>query len=196
LPLSAVQGQQPDLEAGRRIYAVCAGCHGFAGEGNALVFAPRLAGLESWYVTRQMQNFARGLRGAVPDDHGARMAQAATVVQSDRERDDLVAYLATLPPPAASAATVQGDLEQGEVRYAACGACHGTRGEGNASLNAPALAGLDDWYVLAQLMLFANGGRGANVEDVYGAQMAALAPLAPDDTSRRDVAAYIKSLER
>jgi cytochrome c oxidase subunit 2 len=195
-PLGAALGQQPDLESGQRIYAVCAGCHGFGGEGNALVFAPQLAGLESWYVTRQMQNFARGIRGGgETDTHGSRMAQAAAAVRGERALDDVVAYLATLPL-VASPATVEGDAEAGRGRYATCAACHGVAGEGNAGLSAPALAGLDDWYFVEQLALFANGARGAHAEDVYGQQMRALAGLFPDDTARRDLAAYVKTLER
>jgi cytochrome c553 len=188
---------QPDVGAGERGYAVCAGCHGFGGEGNALVGAPRLAGLEPWYVAKQMQNFGGGIRGGAgnPDRQGFRMAVAAKAVRGDRERDDLVAYLATLPRTD-SPVTVQGNLENGRQRYAACAACHGARGEGNATLASPALTGLDDWYVVRQLELFVDGARGAETADVYGQQMRALAALFPDDTARRDLAAYIKSLER
>jgi cytochrome c oxidase subunit 2 len=187
---------QPDIEAGQRVFAVCAGCHGFAGEGNALVGAPRLAGLESWYVARQMQNFAGGIRGGSnADSHGERMAKAAAAVRSARELDDLVAYLGTLPSTE-SPATAQGNPEEGRRRYAACAACHGFGGEGNVGLSSPALAGLDDWYVGRQLMLFAEGARGAHADDVYGQQMRALAGAFSDDAARRDLAAYIKSLGR
>jgi cytochrome c553 len=64
-----------------------------------------------------------------------------------------------------------------------------------AGFSAPALASLDDWYVVAQLALFANGARGTRAEDVYGQQMRALAGAFSDDTVRRELAAYIKSLE-
>jgi cytochrome c oxidase subunit 2 len=75
-----------------------------------------------------------------------------------------------------------------------CAACHGLAAEGNEATSAPALAGLDDWYVVEQLRLYAEGLRGAQAGDVYGQQMRALASTFPDDEARRDLAAYIASL--
>lgn len=41
----------------------------------------------------------------------------------------------------------------------ACSSCHGTRGEGNAAVGFPRLAGLSDPYLLAQLRALADGSR-------------------------------------
>ena len=54
-----------------------------------------------------------------------------------------------------------------------CSACHGAAGEGNASLNAPALTQLSGWYLSRQLTHFASGVRGAHPDDLAGQQMAA-----------------------
>ena len=184
---------QVSVEAGRRSYEVCAGCHGFLAEGNELVGAPRLAGLPSWYVERQMRNFAAGLRGREGDDHGLRMAPMARAARGERQLPDLLAYLATLPgkpmPP-----TLGGDAAEGGRRYAVCAACHGQNGEGNEALGAPGLATLDDWYFVRQLGLYARGLRGFDRDDAFGQQMRAIAGTVNDEQAQRDVAAYARSL--
>jgi cytochrome c oxidase subunit 2 len=187
---------QPNLEAGRRIYDVCAGCHGFRAEGNALVNAPRLAGVDSWYLARQMRNFTAGVRGAASGDaHGQRMAPMARAVRSERELEDLIAYIETLPENA-SAPTVTGNIEEGGRRYAICAACHGLQGEGNPVTSSPRLVALDDWYVVEQLRLYAEGLRGSHAEDLYGQQMRAVVGTFSDEQARRDLAVYIMSLDR
>ena len=95
----------------------------------------------------------------------------------------------------ASPATLSGDAAKGNAQYAACAACHGQKAEGNAALNAPALAGIDYWYQLAQLEKFRSGTRGAHANDVYGKQMAPMAATLADEAAMKDVVAYINSLQ-
>ena len=87
-----------------------------------------------------------------------------------------------------------GDAEKGKTLYATCGACHGQNAEGLEALNAPKLAGQEEWYVVRQLQNFKNGVRGANPKDTYGMQMAPMAQILTTDQAMADVAAYIKSL--
>jgi cytochrome c oxidase subunit 2 len=69
----------------------------------------------------------------------------------------------------------------GEALYkATCAACHGSRAEGMKALNAPALAGQEDWYVARQLRLFKAGVRGTDPAHVPGTQMAAIAKTVKD----------------
>lgn len=76
---------------------ICAACHGAAAEGNVLFNAPRLAGQESWYVTRQLKNFAEGIRGADPADvYGLQMRPMAMVLQGDEEIADVAAFLSSI----------------------------------------------------------------------------------------------------
>jgi cytochrome c oxidase subunit 2 len=88
-----------------------------------------------------------------------------------------------------------GDPERGKAFYATCGACHGASGEGMEALNAPALAGQEDWYVIRQLQNFKNGIRGTNPKDTFGMQMAPMAMTLPTEQAIEDVAAYISTLE-
>jgi cytochrome c oxidase subunit 2 len=193
-----VAAAQSNLESGQRTYNVCAGCHGFVGEGNSLVNAPRLAGLEGWYLKRQMQNFVSGVRGNLDGDtHGQRMAVMARAADNERELDDLAAYIASLPAEvtAGAAAAGDGDPERGRQLYGICAACHGVEGSGNSAISAPGLVRLDDWYVTEQLRLFAEGLRGAHPSDTLGQQMRALSASFSDSAARRDLAAYINSLD-
>ena len=67
-------------------------------------------------------------------------------------------------------------------------------GEGNVSLNAPRLSNQHDWYLVRQLQNFKKGVRGANQNDVYGAQMRPMAMILANDQAVNDVAAYINTL--
>ena len=88
-----------------------------------------------------------------------------------------------------------GDPARGESLYATCGACHGQKAEGMSALNAPALNGLEPWYIVRQLNNFKLGIRGSNPKDTYGVQMAPMAQTLPDEQAMEDVAAYIQTLE-
>jgi cytochrome c oxidase subunit 2 len=182
-----------DVRAGQEIYAVCAGCHGFAGEGNAAVHAPKLAGLAAWDIARQLDHFRRGIRGtAEADRFGKLMATMALALADARATEDVVAHITQLPP-VKSRRTLSGNAERGREQYALCGACHGAQGEGNEPLNAPKLAGLDDWYTVVQLEAFKQGVRGSHPEDVYGQQMRAIA-AAVDTQQAIDIASFIATL--
>ena len=186
---------QPNLQAGRHGFEVCAGCHGFAGEGSELVGAPQLAGLPPWYLERQMRNFASGARGALGDDHGRRMALMARAPGNDRALQDLLAYIGTLPRRVPQA-TLTGDANSGAQRYAVCAACHGQKGEGSEALGAPGLSTLDDWYVVRQLRLYVDGLRGFNSDDAPGQQMRVLAGTVTEPKVQNDLASYIRSLKQ
>ncbi|MDY6982592.1 MAG: c-type cytochrome [Pseudomonadota bacterium] len=101
-----------------------------------------------------------------------------------------IAALATL----SSVAFGAGDPERGKTLFATCGACHGPNAEGMEALNAPKLAGQEEWYTVRQLENFKNGVRGNNPRDTYGMQMAPMAQTLPDAQAMQDVAAYIRSL--
>jgi cytochrome c553 len=89
--------------------------------------------------------------------------------------------------------TVSGNVAQGRQLYQACVACHGARGQGNAELQAPALASRSDWYLLTQLRNFKAGLRGADERDTLGAQMRAISTTLPDEQAITDVVAYINT---
>ena len=84
----------------------------------------------------------------------------------------------------------------GEPLFTTCVACHGSKGEGNPSLNAPALAGQDGAYLERQLRNFRTGRRGTHRSDTTGAQMRALATSLANDAAVARVAAYVATLPK
>jgi cytochrome c oxidase subunit II len=85
---SAKNGQDP--------YVTCGACHGADGQGVQATNAPRLKGMSDWYMVTQLKNFKQGIRGAHPKDlFGQQMKFMAAILTSDRETDDLVAYIDT-----------------------------------------------------------------------------------------------------
>jgi cytochrome c oxidase subunit II len=184
-----------DAAKGKTAFAVCEACHGKAAEGNKELGAPQLAGQEPWYLVRQLQNFKSGARGADPKDtFGTQMRPMAQTLADDAAIANVVAYIGTLKP-AAPAATVKGDAEAGKAAYGTCAACHGAKAEGNKALNAPALAGQHDWYVVRQLQNFKSGLRGSAPGDTFGAQMKPMAATLADQAAIDNVAAYIATLK-
>ncbi len=87
-----------------------------------------------------------------------------------------------------------GDAAAGKAAYGVCLACHGANGEGNAAVNAPALAGQPAWYTARQLNNYKQGIRGTNPKDTYGTQMRPMSMTLADDTAIANVSAYIASL--
>ena len=93
----AVATIEGDTAHGEKIYTVCAYCHGADGLGVQAMKAPRAAGMNDWYLARQLQNFKAGVRGEHPTDHyGKQMVLMADILQDDQAINDLVAYINTL----------------------------------------------------------------------------------------------------
>jgi cytochrome c553 len=86
--------------------------------------------------------------------------------------------------------------DDGQKLYAQCIACHGNKGEGNATLNAPAIAGQDAQYIGRQLRNYRNRRRGAHKSDALGAQMQAAAVALADDAAVTKVANYVANLPK
>jgi cytochrome c553 len=196
MQLSTVSAQQYDkLDLGSQPLSnkVCATCHGAYGVGNPIVGGPSLAGLEPWYLKRQLEGFRSKYRGIEEDYIPGREMQASVARLSDAEIETLVAYIETWPAVKPEQ-TIAGDTNKGSVLYASCAACHGINAQGNELLGAPALVNRDDWYMLRQLNLFKSGYRGGHPEDMYGKQMRAGVQALQTSEDINNVLAYINTL--
>jgi cytochrome c oxidase subunit 2 len=172
---------------------VCMTCHGGYGQGSEVVGGPKLAGMESWYLKRQLQGFRSGFRGVEKDYIPGFEMRATAAILTDAEIDTLVADISSWPDVAVEP-TISGDAVAGANLYGTCAACHGANAEGLEALGAPALAGRNDWYLVRQLERFASGARGAHPDDTNGQQMRPMAATLPDATSQQNVVAYINTL--
>lgn len=176
-------------------YEFCTVCHGSQLMGNQNILAPRLSGLPAWYVERQLKNFKLGIRGKHTEYGPGLEMQNISVELNENEIPDIAKWVSqTSSPPAPS--TIIGDSELGQNLYQVCSACHGVNGEGNEALNAPPLAGIDDWYLVAQIKNFRDGLRGANPKDQYGAQMKAFVASIKSDDDINNLVSYINQLTK
>lgn len=173
----------------------CTTCHGAEGGGNIAVEGPRLAGMEAWYLKRQLENFRAGIRGTHPEDiQGIAMRPMAAKL-SDESIADIINWVGSWEYVPAKA-TIEGNVTQGRTAYQSCAACHGADGEGNEALGAPALAGQNDWYMVTQLKNFRAGYRGAHPQDSFGSQMRTMSQTLRDDQAITDVVSYINTLQK
>jgi cytochrome c553 len=176
-------------------FTFCTVCHGAEGNGNVAINAPKIAGLEPWYLKRQLELFRAGTRGTKSTDLPGLEMQPVGMQLDDLTIEKVVAYVGTFspkPPPP----TITGDAKRGRSLYSSCSGCHGPKGEGSAALKSPALVGQTDWYLVTQLERFRAGERGFTPEDEQGMQMRAASSVLPDTAAIRDVVAYINSLTR
>lgn len=88
------------------------------------------------------------------------------------------------------------DNARGRALFDLCAQCHGSAAQGMELFLAPAIAGLDDWYVVSQLNVFRSGARGMNWQDVGGMRMHPMSLWLRDDGDLNAVAGYVASMEK
>ncbi len=183
----------PALADSAGFYFSCRSCHGDAAQGYAAKNAPAIAGQSADYLARQLSNFKTGKRGAHEADvWGSQMALMAVNIEMSNIRE-LSEYIAGLPPWRSINADSAPNPEMQQV-FAPCAACHGSKGEGNPTFNAPRIAGLDAVYLARQLRNFRDGVRGAAPGDLYGNQMRAAMPSSWEDNTIVHLAEFISGL--
>lgn len=192
LTMSAVAEDETLTVAPER-YVYCTVCHGVQLMGNDLLRAPRLSGMDAWYIENQLKAFKAGWRGKHPDDLVGMEMQPMAASLSDDEIAKAAKFVQSTESPL-PATSVDGDASTGRRLYASCSACHGSQGEGNEALGAPALTGQNDWYLLHQLENYRDGRRGYVADDTLGLQMSASVKLLTGDDALRDVVSYISTL--
>lgn len=94
----------------------------------------------------------------------------------------------------ANAAPVLAAAVDGSALYAACASCHGAQAEGNPTLQAPALAGLNADYLSRQLGHFKAGRRGGDPADSVAAPMRAMAASLVDKQAVTALATFLAGL--
>jgi cytochrome c553 len=89
-----------DVKKGERTYqTICGSCHGPNAKGNELMHAPRLNGLEPWYLKSQITKFKTSLRGAHPEDaYGVPMIPMVALLKDEQAIDDVIAYIQSTIP--------------------------------------------------------------------------------------------------
>lgn len=158
----AADGQKIFTQGGANPAAMaCLGCHGPDGRGVAAAGFPRLAGLPSGYLGKQLRDWRNGSRRHLV------MEPIAKALNED-EIDAISAYLASLPSEPVGTLRRQQIAGNATVRLAlygdwsrripGCVQCHGPAGAGVGE-HFPALAGQPAAYLVAQLEAWRDGSR-------------------------------------
>jgi cytochrome c553 len=83
-----------DVERGESLAYDCINCHGMQGEGN--FETPAIAGLDEEYIIERLRGFCTGKLSSMDG-----IMNTYTEDLSDQDLQDLAAYWASLPKPAA-----------------------------------------------------------------------------------------------
>lgn len=185
------------LNEGKRLFQGCAVCHGDVGQGNDLLQTPAIAGLRFEYLQRQLTHYKANKRGAKADDPlGAQMQASSNILDTEQDMDAVAHYIANLPITSLTG-NIAGNVKRGQSLYNGnCGACHGSKGEGNRALMAPRLAYQSFDYLARQLKAFKAGKRGYSSDDKYGRQMAMMADSINIDKDLADIVSYLQTLKK
>jgi cytochrome c553 len=150
----AAQGVAPSVPA-------CAQCHAYNGASDGSGAFPRIAGQSVFYLAKELQNFASGVRA------NAVMAPIAKALSPD-DSADVAAYYASLNAPYLPLASPDPKLiKRGEQlakigdaakELQACDNCHGPGGAGELPA-IPYLAGQYAQYIAFQLTMWQRGFR-------------------------------------
>lgn len=173
----------------------CTVCHGAQLMGNVNINAPRLSGLQSWYIEKQLYAFKQGWRGNHEQDIAGLEMRPMVSELSDQQIKEAATWASQTQSPL-PLSTFAADIKAGEQVYQMCAGCHGMQAQGNTALSAPALAGLNDWYLVTQLKHFREGVRGTHPDDTLGAQMRAAMNMIKGEQDFMNVAAYINQLPK
>ncbi|QSX29559.1 c-type cytochrome [Shewanella cyperi] len=149
--------------------ALCGSCHGPQGQGVEPI-APRLAGLSSEYIQKQIKDFQTGNR------QNPSMTPMAMTLQGDELIAQVAAFFAAQEPAPievqhrgeqlvfsdnAGQLAFQGDWSR---ELPACVTCHGPSGIGGGLF--PRLAGQQAGYLKSQLQAWQTGSRKGDPDGV------------------------------
>ena len=158
-PASAQSLVDGDAAAGQARSATCTACHG--AEGNSVNPEwPNIAGQHATYTAQTLRAFREGKRQNV-------LMSSQAMMLSEEDIDNIAVYYEGLAGAAQSVANPD-NVERGKALYrggdnengvAACIACHGPAGRGNAAAGYPALNGQHATYTVKQLQDYASGAR-------------------------------------
>lgn len=139
-------GLVPDLENGRRVYALCATCHLPEGWGLTDGTYPQIAGQIPEVLINALADIRTRVRN-VPI-----MLPFATFDDlTPQQIADVAAYISLLPMTPRNGIGPGTDVEHGKRLFEAnCAACHGDQGQGDPKNHVPVLYGQHYAYLLRQ----------------------------------------------
>ncbi len=153
--LAAALSHEGNAKRGKDAYASCAVCHLDGGGGLADGTFPQLAGQHSSVIIKQLIDIREGRRA------NPLMLPFAKRLGGSQQVADVALYVSLLPESANNGRGTGQNLPLGAELYDRdCASCHGTKGEGDAAIFIPALAGQHYGYMLRQIRDIGAGRRG------------------------------------
>lgn len=154
--LKAALALAGDVSRGREAYTDCQGCHRRDASGRAALSTPRLSGQHASVILKQIMDIRSGARLNPPMKPVVEEPHLTTQTFAD-----IAAFLQSLPLTGVLEKGPGSGLARGRELYERdCAACHGQRAEGRAELFHPMLAAQHHGYLVRELGLIQNGGRG------------------------------------
>lgn len=165
----AQSNRPPDVHRGAVVAAqgtaegapACAQCHAFNGSSDGSGAFPRIAGQSSYYLAKELRDFASGVRA------NAVMTPIAKALSSD-DVADVAAYYAGAEspfpplPPGDPVLVARGEqlatIGDAAKRLQSCDNCHGPGGAGEPP-TIPYLAGQYGHYIAFELKMWRDGFR-------------------------------------
>ena len=202
--LFSATGYAQNLEKGKEINTVCAGCHGEFGQGGSRGEYPRIAGQRVGYLIDQLKSFRARKRVNLPmypytqerelpdediKDVAAYLAsiELPTKWPVFKESDDALTRL-TLTERVMIIPRVTGNLANGEAIYKKqCVTCHAANGMGRGMF--PMLVGQYTAYLKRQMDKYVKGERPHDEEGIGGL----LNALKEEDM--QDILAYLTLIQ-
>jgi cytochrome c553 len=182
----SVDATAADDDAGARLYAQCAACHGADGAGTAEGATPRIAGQLYSVLLKQLRDFRGGRRpnfrmGELADRHHLPLEQDVAAV---------ALYVSRMPAAGAHGVGDGSRATAGALLFRArCASCHGADGRGDGARAVPRLAGQHYGYLVRQMYDAVDGRRPTLVE----VHQSKVAPLDFDQV--RGIADYLSRIE-
>jgi cytochrome c553 len=146
----------PDIENGRKAFALCTVCHRPEGWGSDDGTYPQIAGQISSVIIKQLAD----IRARNRDNPTMRPFTSPQLLGGPQEIADVAAYISRLPMDPYNGVGPGFDLEQGKRVYQKeCADCHGERGEGDEGEHVPAIRGQHYRYLVRQFDWIRMGKR-------------------------------------
>ena len=170
-----------DVEAGKKKFYTCQGCHSVPGYTNTYptYHVPRIGGQHADYVVAALNAYREQER-----KHGSMKGNVDNLSEQDME--DIAAYVSkfrgmnsTLP--------ITGNPQLGKSKASSCASCHGEDGNSENSMF-PRLAGQYESYLVRALSEYKSGARSNPM------MMGFASTLSEEDM--KDVAAYYASQKK
>lgn len=158
--LEAAGSLTPNLISGKKLYGICAGCHGKDGWGSADGVYPELAGQHKNVLLKQLID-VRSKRRDIPVMYPFTQPETLGDLQA---MVDVVGYIATLSPSLNNGKGPWGadtpEYRHGKALFIeTCTLCHGDQGEGSNDRAIPRIQGQHYAYMLRQFKHIRDGQR-------------------------------------